>query len=206
MTRLWNAVMAVLGVTSIATATAMVIDNDGSLVNMYSYFTIQSNLLVLISAVLLAIEPDRSGTMFEIVRMAGLVGITVTGVVFATVLEGAIELEGQELWNDRVFHYVIPAMAVIGFLFLRPRTVFHRSAYLFLVWPLAWLVYTLVRAEVADPRFRGENGTTMPVPYDFLDVDAKGGWSVVLSCVVVLLLALAVAWGYRAYGHRAASA
>jgi hypothetical protein len=202
MTRLWYAVMAALGAISIITATSMVIDNDGSLVNMYSYFTIQSNLLMLISAVLLAIKPDRSGLVFEAVRMAGLVGITVTGVVFATVLEGAIELEGQELWNDRIFHYIVPAMAVIGYLLLRPRTVFHKSAYLFLLWPLAWIAFTLIRAEVADPRFRGEHGTTMPVPYDFLDIDAKGGGSVMLACVVVLLLTFALAWGYRAYGER----
>ena len=194
--------MAVLGAVSIITATSMVIDNDGSLVNMYSYFTIQSNLLVLVSAVLLVIRPDRSGTVFEAVRMAGLVGITVTGVVFATVLEGAIELEGQELWNDRIFHYIVPAMAVIGYLVLRPRTRFHQSAYLFLLWPLGWLAYTLLRAEVADPHFRGEHGTTMPVPYDFLDIDAKGGGSVALACVVVLLLTLGIAWAYRAYGQR----
>ena len=202
MTRLWYAVTAALGGVSIVTATSMVIDNDGSLVNMYSYFTIQSNLLVLVSAVLLAIRPDRSGTVFEAVRMAGLVGITVTGVVYATTLEGAIKLAGLELWNDRIFHYVIPAMAVIGYLLLRPRTVFHRSAYLFLLWPLAWITYTLIRAEVADPRFRGENGTTMPVPYDFLDIAEKGGWSVALASVVVLVLTLVVAWGYRTYGRR----
>ena len=202
MTRLWYAVMALLGAVSIVTATWMVVDNDSSLVNMYSYFTIQSNLLVLVSAVLLAIRPDRSGTVFEIVRMAGLVGITVTGVVYATTLEGAIKLAGLELWNDRIFHYVIPAMAVIGYLVLRPRTVFHRSAYLFLLWPLAWITYTLIRAEAADPRFRGENGTTMPVPYDFLDIDEKGGWSVALASVLVLVLTLAVAWGYRTYGRR----
>lgn len=202
MTRLWYAVMAALGAISIVTATTMVIDNNGSLVNMYSYFTIQSNLLMLISAVLLAIKPDRTGTLFEIVRMAGLVGITVTGVVFATVLEGAIELEGQELWNDRIFHYIVPAMAVVGYLVLRPRTVFHRSAYLFLLWPLAWLAYTLIRAEMADPKFRGEHGTTMNVPYDFLSVDLHSVGSVALACILVLVLTLGIAWAYRTYGLR----
>ena len=198
--------MAVLGAISIITATAMVIDNDGSLVNMYSYFTIQSNLLMLVSAVLLAIKPDRTGMVFEAVRMAGLVGITVTGVVFATVLEGAIELEGQELWNDRIFHYIIPAMAVIGYLLLRPRTTFHKSAYLFLLWPLAWITYTLIRAEVADPKFRGENGTTMNVPYDFLDIDLHGGWAVALASLIVLVLTLGIAWGYRTYGQKIGAA
>jgi hypothetical protein len=206
MARIWYGVMAVLGTISIVTATSMVIDNNGSLVNMYSYFTIQSNLLMLISAVLLAIKPDRGGALFEAVRMAGLVGITVTGIVFATVLEGAIELEGQELWNDRIFHYVIPAMAVVGYLFIKPRTTFHKGAYLFLLWPLAWIAYTLIRAEVADPKFRGEHSTTMPVPYDFLDIDAKGGGSVALACIVVLLLTLGLAWAYRAYDQRLTNA
>lgn len=202
MSRLWYAAMAVLGASAIITATDMVMDNDGSLLNTYSYFTIQSNLLVLVSAVLLVIKPDRTGNLFEVVHMAGLVGITVTGVVFATVLEGAIELEGQELRNDRIFHYIIPAMAVIGYLLFRSRTKFHKSAYVFLLWPLGWLVYTLVRAEAADPKFRGENGTTMPVPYDFLYIDDKGGLSVAVACVVVLVLTLGIAWAYRTYGQR----
>ena len=42
----------------------------------------------------------------------------------------------------------------------------------------------------------------MPVPYDFLDIDSKGGGSVAVACLLVLLLTLGVAWGYRAYGLR----
>jgi hypothetical protein len=201
MARLWYAVLACLAAFSLVTATAIVIDNGASLVNMYSYFTIQSNTLMMIVAALLAVDPHRGGAVFGVVRMAGLVAITITGVVFSTFLEGAIELEGLEWWNDKIFHYVVPAMAVVGYLVFRPRTGFARSAYLFIVWPIAWLAYTLIRGSVADPRFRGENGTTMDVPYDFLSVDLHSAGYVVVFCLVVLALALVIAAGYRKLGR-----
>jgi hypothetical protein len=196
MTRLWYAVMAGLVAFSLVSSTILVIDRDASLLNMYSYFTIQSNILMMIAAALLVIDPRRSGTAFGIVRMAGLVAITITGIVFSTFLQGAIELEGLDRWNDTIFHYVVPAMAVVGYAVFRPRTTFARSAYLFLVWPLAWLAYTLVRAEVADPRFRGEHGSTMDVPYDFLSVDLHSTAYVAVFCLVVLALAIGIAWVY----------
>jgi hypothetical protein len=204
MNRLWHAAIAALVAFALISATVMVVDNGASLVNMYSYFTIQSNILMMIGAALVAIRPDRGGTAFEVIRLAGLVAITVTGIVFSTVLAGAIELEGLEWWNDKIFHYVVPAMAVIGYLVFRPRTLLHRGAYLFLVWPIAWLAYTLIRAGAADPRFRGENGTTMDVPYDFLSVDLQSAGSVALASLIVLALALGLAWCYLKLSQRSA--
>jgi hypothetical protein len=202
MTRLWYAVIAGLAAFSLVSATVIVIDNDASLLNMYSYFTIQSNILMMIAAAFLAADPHRGGAVFGIVRMAGLVAITITGIVFSTFLEGAIELEGLEWWNDKIFHYVVPAMAVIGYLALRPRTTFARSAFLFIVWPISWLAYTLIRASVADPRFRGEHGTTMDVPYDFLSVDLHSTAYVSVFCLVVLAMAIAIAWAYAWLSRR----
>lgn len=205
MIRLWHAALAALAAFSLISATVLVINNDGSLLNMYSYFTIQSNILMMIGALLVAIRPDSAGTVFGIVRLAGLVAITITGVVFSTFLAGAIELEGLEWWNDKIFHYVVPAMAVIGYLAFRPRTRFARSAFLFMLWPIVWLGYTLVRAGVSDPHFRGEHGTTMDVPYDFLSVDLHSPAYVSVFCVIVLALAAALASAYAKLSQRGES-
>lgn len=202
MTRLWHGTIAALVAFALISTTIMTIRNDTSMVNVWSYFTVQSNLLVLIAAAIIAWRPHLGGTAFEILRLGGLVAITITGIVFATVLAGEIELEGLAWWNDKIFHYVVPVMAVIGFIAFRPRTRLDRSALWFIVWPVVWLAYTLIRAAVAEPQFVQGGGRTTPVPYDFLDYDEHGAVAVAMASLVVTSMALLIAWGYLALSRR----
>ncbi len=172
------------------------------MVNLFSYFTIQSNILMLIVSVLLVINPRRGGTAFGILRLGALVGITVTGVVYSILLAGNADFSGIEWWYDKIFHYIVPAMSVLGFLLLTPRTKLDKSARWFLVWPLAWLAYTLIRAEVSEPVFTLTATKKGPVPYDFLDIADHGGVFVTIACVVVLALALAIASFYIWFSQR----
>jgi hypothetical protein len=196
MTRPWYAVIAALAAFALIGQTALTIDRHRSLVNLFSYFTIESNILVMIAAVLLVIRPDRGGTAFGMLRLGGLTAITITGIVYATVLAGNTDFAGLEWWYDKIFHYAVPALSVVGFLALRPRTRFDRTALWFLVWPIAWLAYTLIRGAVSHPGYAVTVDRRSDVPYDFLDVDRHGGVFVTLACLVVLALALGLAAGY----------
>lgn len=204
MIRLWHAAIAVLAVVGLVGQTVLVIHHDRSLVNMFSYFTIQSNILVMIGAALVAIRPDRGGTAFGILRLAGLVGITITGIIFATILAGKADVEGPAWWYDKIFHYVVPAMAVIGFLAFRPRTRLSKSSLWFLGWAIAWLAYTLIRGGVSHPGYQVTNTRTSDFPYDFLDYDLHGGASVAVVSVAVMIFALVLAWGYVKLSQRGA--
>ena len=196
MTRPWHSAIAVLAAFALVGQTALSIDRDRSLVNLFSYFTIESNVLVLVAGALIAVRPDRGGTAFGILRLGGLTAITITGIVYATILAGNTDFTGVEWWYDKTFHYAVPVLSVLGFLLFRPRTTLDRSALWFLVWPLVWLAYTLVRAAVSDPSYAVTSDRRADVPYDFLDIDRHGGWAVALASLVVLALALGLAWGY----------
>ena len=78
--------------------TILTVDRGYSLANLFSYFTIESNILVLTTCVLLVQRPDRSGTAFGILRLGSLTSITVTGIVYATVLAGNTGFSGIEWW------------------------------------------------------------------------------------------------------------
>jgi hypothetical protein len=54
--------------------------------NVLSYFTVWSNILILVVAFLLWREPLRRGPAFAVFRLASLVMITLTGVIYALVL------------------------------------------------------------------------------------------------------------------------
>ena len=206
MTRLWHGAIAALAAFALVGQTILTVDRDRSLVNLFSYFTVESNLLVMVAATLIAAQPGRGGTAFGILRLGSLVAITITGIVYATILAGNGAFTGIEWWYDKIFHYVVPVLSVLGFVLFRPRTRLDRTTLWFLVWPLAWLAYTLVRAGVSDPSYAVTRDRRADVPYDFLDVDRHGGWAVAIASVVVLGLALVLAWGYLRLSRRGISA
>lgn len=196
-TRLWHGAIAALAAFALLGQTALMIDRGTSAVNLFSYFTIESNILVLITCLLIVQRPDRGGTAFGILRLGSLTSITVTGIVYATVLAGNGSFTGIEWWYDKIFHYVVPVLSVIGFWAFRPRTRLDRSAMWFIAFPLLWLVYTLVRAEVVDPVFVLTKDTTGPVPYGFLDAGEHGAVAVVIGCVVLTAVFVLIGEAYR---------
>src|SRR5262245_48816735 len=77
-----------------------------TLVRLFSYFTIQSNVLVLVAALGLAINPARDGRWWRALRLDGLVGIVITGVVYSTVLAKLEHLTGLAFVVNVCFHYI----------------------------------------------------------------------------------------------------
>jgi hypothetical protein len=186
---------AVVAVSALVLQTVLVVTGDSVLAEtevpplltrlgrLVSYFTVQSNLLVAVTAVQLARDPLRDGRWWRPVRAAALVGITVTGLVHFTLLRPLLDLHGAGWAADKLLHMVVPLLAVGGWLLAGPRPRAPWSdALAALVWPVAWLVWTLVVGAV-----------TGWYPYPFLDVGAKGAGSVALTCVGVTLLFLALA-------------
>lgn len=193
--RRWHLVTAVVAVVALVLQTALVVHGSGAgpslptrLGQLVSYFTIQSNLLVAAAAVGLARDPARDGDWWRTVRLAGVVGITVTGLVHFLLLRPLIDLDGWEYACDKLLHMVVPVLAVGGWLLFGPRprvtlTEVRRA----LAWPLAWLGWTLAVGAISGW-----------YPYPFLDVDAEGWASVLLTAAAITMLFLALfATAYR---------
>lgn len=148
----------------------------------FAYFTIQSNILVAVSSTVLARDPALDRPAWRLVRLAGLVGIAVTGLVHFFLLRPLLHLDGADWLADKLLHMVVPALAVAAWAWVgpRPRVTWREAAYA-LVWPIAWLVWTLVIGQV--------DGW---VPYPFLDPDEDGWGAVGVACVGITVLFLAV--------------
>lgn len=146
----------------------------------FAYFTIQSNILVAVTSTVLARDPleDRPG--WRAARLAGIVGITVTALVYVTLLRGLLELDGANWFVDVLLHQVVPLLAVAAWVAVgpRPRIGAREVAYA-LAWPVLWLVWTLLVGQV--------DGW---VPYPFLD-PAEDGWGAVgVACAGITVLFL----------------
>jgi hypothetical protein len=168
-------------------------DNPERVFNVFAYFTIQSNLLLGGTALLLAAQPDRPrGTLFRTLRLNGVLCIAVTGIVYHAVLAGSDDLHGWGAVTNFLLHTVTPVLGVLGWLLFGPRGATDwRIVAWSIVYPLLWLVFTLVRGA-----FVGF------YPYPFVDVGEHGYGRVLLNCLLVAVLFLALAAGANALDRR----
>lgn len=144
------------------------------LVNTFSFFTIQSNIIVAVTTGMLAAGLNRSSTLFQTFRLVGLVAITITGVVFHIAIASLHELTGKEALADFVFHTLSPIVTVLGWLAFGPRRqTTSRVVRLSVIFPVCWLVYTLIRGAFVTDRFGNDY-----YPYEFLNVQQHGYASV----------------------------
>lgn len=150
------------------------------LIQTLSFFTIQSNILVLVVAATLVADPERDGRIWRVLRLDALLGITITGLVFDLVLIHYVHPSGWQLVATIGFHYIAPWATLLGWLLFGPRPRIDRStvAWAFL-WPVAWIAYTFVRGAIVDW-----------YPYPFLDVQEIGYGAAIRNTLVVVVLAV----------------
>jgi hypothetical protein len=82
---------------------------------LFSYFTIQSNVLVAVATFLIITGRMRT-QWFRVIRLASLIGITVTGVVAAVALPPSPDYSTANLICDRLLHIVVPVLAFVGWI------------------------------------------------------------------------------------------
>ncbi len=154
--------------------------------NIFAFFTIQSNVLVGVVCLLLAIRLHRSSTVFAFFRLTGLIAITVTFIVFHTVLSGLLDLDSWAAFNNQLQHTVVPIMAIVGWLMFGPRGLTSKA----LVWwtvafPLLYIAFCAIRGPLASNWY----------PYPFADAHALGYLRVIINGLWVSLLFVGLAAG-----------
>jgi hypothetical protein len=140
-----------------------------------------------------------------VTRAAVVSYMVVTGVVYNLLLRGIELPQGATLgWSNEIVHAVAPAYLLLDWI-LAPgrRAIPARRIGTILVYPLVWVVYTLVRAPfVTDQVYK----TDYWYPYPFLNpnTSAQGHISVafyvVLIAAVIGLTAAGVLWLSRRGG------
>ena len=159
---------------------------------LVSYFTIESNLLVLVAAISLVLNPDRDGRLWRVLRLDALLGIVITGLVFGLILADLVHPTGLGAWVNAGFHYFSPWWTLAGWLLFgpRPRIGWSTVAWAF-AWPIAWVGYTFIHGAV-----------TGWYPYPFLDAHTHGYAIAVRNTGVVLVLGIVIALVFKALDGR----
>ncbi|WP_405769711.1 Pr6Pr family membrane protein [Streptomyces sp. NBC_01538] len=179
--------------TAAAAATAVTVELLlGSPAQVLSQFSIQSAILL---TVVMTTAARRAWTAHRPLPDA-LTGATLLYVVIAALVHHLLVANpsgpfttpppptGWHAVTNQLLHTAVPIAALVNWLLLTPSGHLHlRQAASWLLYPLAYLAFSLARGELLVP------GTPNRYLYGFLDVDADGYKSVLANA---LLLGLAI--------------
>lgn len=178
---------ALLGFSAVVTEIATIVERGTfNFVNFFSYFTIETNLLVVVTLLLSAFAVAAGKRhRFDILRTAVTVYILVVGIGFSFLLSGLEDVALTAVpWDNTVLHYIIPVAVFVDFLIDRPRrTLSFKKSLMWLLFPIGYAVYSLVRGALVGW-----------YPYPFLNPSLKGAWSVAFVVVALLVLGVALVW------------
>jgi hypothetical protein len=126
------------------------------------YFTILTNMLVMVVLARVALGHRLSQSLLAGTTLA----IVVVGVVYHLLLADLNPVTGWRRFADQLLHTAVPLLTLLLWIARLPRHALAWSdAPQWLLWPMGYAVYALVRAQ-----FDGF------YPYPFLDV-AELGWA-----------------------------
>jgi hypothetical protein len=168
-------------VTEIATVVALNVFDPGK---FFSFFTIESNILAFVALLLSALGTAQGGESrsLDMVRGAATLYMVVTGLVFAVLLSGIKNIHFTAVpWDNTVLHYIMPVAVFVDWLVDTPRRILFKRGLIWLVFPVVYLVYSLVRGPLVNW-----------YPYPFLDPNINGYLSVAVTSLGVTVLGVAL--------------
>ncbi|WP_428328896.1 Pr6Pr family membrane protein [Mucilaginibacter sp.] len=151
----------------------------GALVMLFSYFTILSNILMVVCLTIILTAPKSAwGRFFS--KNTVITSITfymvVVGLIYNILLRNIVQLEGLFKLANELLHVVNPLLLIIYWLFFVPKDGLKLKAILTWLWyPFIYFVYSVIRGAISGD-----------YPYPFLNV-AKFGFTRVMINAVILL-------------------
>ncbi len=178
-----------------------------SVTNFFSFFTIQSNVaaivVFLIGAALLVTRTGADPGWFNTLRTCVVTYMVVTGIVYNLLLRNVELPQGATLeWSNEILHVAVPILMLLDWLFTPGRSpVEWRKLWIVVVYPIVWVIYTMVRGPFTPNEVLGES---FWYPYPFLNPDTSpnGYLSVSFYIVLIALVIVAVGAGIIWISHR----
>ncbi|MBY8915070.1 Pr6Pr family membrane protein [Nitratireductor sp. L1-7-SE] len=187
MAKILNVAGLVVGLSALVVQFALTIPASmeagrslaGSVIHYFSYFTILTNILVVLVHLAALLGAPRFFTQAW-VRAGVAVSILLVTIVYWQLLSALWQPEGLFLLCDIALHYIAPVIYLVWWLTAgTDGSLSWRHLPLWLAYPLIYVAYVQVRAPIA-----GE------VPYYFLDARLNG-WPSVLVYLAAMLLTFA---------------
>lgn len=161
-------------------------------VNFFSFFTIDSNVLTAVVFLIGAVRlwrRDEDSRLFALLRASATAYMTVTFIVYNTLLRGINVAEGLVVpWTNEVLHVIAPLLIVADWLFAPGRRRLEwTDIWRIIAFPVIWAAYTMVRGPFAYNHLLDQPTW---YPYPFLNPANSPEGYVSVGFYVVLIAAV----------------
>ncbi|MEO6314326.1 MAG: Pr6Pr family membrane protein [Chitinophagaceae bacterium] len=123
------------------------------IIRYFTYFTIQTNIIVAVCFTAILMNPNsKIGSFFcrQQVIAAVTVYILIVGLIYNTILRFLWAPTGLQQLVDELLHTVIPVMAIVYWLLFAAKNALKWKHILsWLIYPFAYIFYVLLRGSVS---------------------------------------------------------
>ncbi|MEO8243939.1 MAG: Pr6Pr family membrane protein [bacterium] len=107
--------------------------------------------------------------------------VVLVGTVYWALLAPATPIQGLAWYPNIGMHLLVPVLTALWWLRFAPKDLRLRDVFLWLIWPLVYCIYALIRGQI-----------TGIYPYFFIDV-GQFGWLIVIRNILGLVVAFGLA-------------
>lgn len=158
-----------------------------TLTKFFSYFTILTNLIVVICFTFLYFsDASKLGKWFANAKILTAINvyIFIVGLVYNVALRGIYIPVGYESIADELLHVVMPLAFLIFWVFFVDKSNLKlKNAFSWLIYPLLYLSYTLIRGYFIKQ-----------YPYFFIDANELGAVDILINCLILFACFLGFSW------------
>ena len=187
-------IIGVLGIVLTALSSAFM---GGA--SVFFFFTVQSNIFIMLIAliflvnevvVLITNKSFINQTLLHI-KYVATVAITVTFLVFFTMLAPLMGVDYLLSFNNFSLHAIVPILAIVDFfLFDKDIKLTYKSSLLATISPICYVIFVYIGAI-----FKLEYSENLHYPYFFLNIDTNGflfekGTMGIIPWIIILLGAI----------------
>ena len=164
--------------------TNRVVSVPETIFRFFSYFTIDTNILVALCFTFIFLgSKSRLGQFFtKTTTVTALtVYIIIVGIVYNTILRLTWNPQGLQMIVDEILHSVTPVFFILFWVIFTPTEgLKYKQAFSWLIYPLAYMLYAVIHGAI-----------TKFYPYIFVDV-TRHGYGKVISNAGLILFAIFV--------------
>ncbi len=194
-TLVWTALGVELSVT-VSGALAKGGPLGSALIRYFSFFTIETNLLLALILTTACLWPGANSFFLRPgVRSGAVVYIIMVGAVYAILLRNLYHWTGFVLAADRILHIALPILYPLYWLiFIERGRVRWSYPPIWLIFPILYFLYILLRGAI-----------TNAYPYPFFNVARLGYDQVILNALGLMAALLGLGYAVAALDHALAA-
>src|SRR4029079_9871743 len=132
--------------------TNRVVSVPGTLFRFFSYFTIDTNILVALCFTFIFFgSKSRLGKLFSkpTTITTFTVYIIIVGIVYNTILRLTWNPQGLQMVVDEILHSVIPVLFILFWVIFTPTEgLKYKQAFSWLIYPVVYMLYTVIHGAI----------------------------------------------------------